>query len=40
MVQSRDITVYRLLTEDSIDVNMLEVSGGKAELFDLYARES
>lgn len=27
-------------TEDSIDRSMLEVLGEKAELFDLYARES
>lgn len=40
MGQSRDVVVYRLLTEDSIDVSMLEVLGEKAELFDLYARES
>lgn len=40
MGQSRDVVVYRLLTEDSIDVSMLEVLGQKAGLFDLYARES
>lgn len=40
MGQSRDVVVYRLLTEDSIDVSMLEVLGEKADLFDLYARES
>src|SRR5699024_5004670 len=40
MGQSRDVVVYRLLTEDSIDVTMLEVLGEKANLFDLYARES
>lgn len=40
MGQSRDVVVYRLLTEDSIDVSMLEVLGEKANLFDLYARES
>ncbi|MBS4217507.1 DEAD/DEAH box helicase [Bacillus sp. FJAT-49711] len=40
MGQSRNVIVYRLLTEDSIDVTMLEVLGEKANLFDLYARES
>jgi len=40
MGQSRDVLVYRLLTEDSIDVTMLEVLDEKANLFDLYARES
>ena len=40
MGQSRDVLVYRLLTEDSIDVTMLEVLGEKADIFDLYARES
>src|SRR5699024_8030858 len=40
MGQSRDVVVYRLLTENSIDVTMLEVLGEKANLFDLYARES
>lgn len=40
MGQSRNVLVYRLLTEDSIDVAMLEVLGEKADLFDLYARES
>lgn len=40
MGQSRNVVVYRLLTEDSIDVSMLEVLGKKAGLFDLYARES
>ena len=40
MGQSRNVVVYRLLTEDSIDVSMLELLGQKAGLFDLYARES
>lgn len=40
MGQSREVVVYRLLTEDSIDATMLEVLGEKANLFDLYARES
>lgn len=40
MGQARNVVVYRLLTEDSIDVSMLEVLGDKAELFDLYARDS
>ncbi|WP_462420227.1 DEAD/DEAH box helicase [Salinicoccus sp. Marseille-QA3877] len=40
MGQSRKVVVYRLLTEDSIDVSMLEILGEKSELFDVYARES
>lgn len=40
MGQSRDVIVYRLLTEDSIDATILEVLGEKANLFNLYARES
>ena len=40
MGQSRNVVVYRLLTEDSIDVSMMELLGQKAGLFDLYARES
>ncbi|WP_052256841.1 DEAD/DEAH box helicase [Salinicoccus sp. YB14-2] len=40
MGQSRNVVVYRLLTEDSIDVSMLEILGEKSELFDVYARES
>ncbi len=40
MGQSRDVVVYRLLTENSIDVSMLELLGQKAGIFDLYARES
>lgn len=39
MGQSRNVVVYRLLTENSIDVSMLEVLGQKAGLFDLYARD-
>lgn len=40
MGQSRNVVVYRLLTEESIDESMLELLGEKSELFDLYARES
>lgn len=40
MGQSRNVVVYRLLTEDSIDVSMLEILGEKSNLFDEYARES
>ncbi|MBY7143065.1 DEAD/DEAH box helicase family protein [Virgibacillus sp. NKC19-3] len=40
MGQSRNVIVYRLLTEESIDGTMLEILGEKANLFDLYARES
>ncbi len=40
MGQSRNVVVYRLLTEDSIDVSMLDILGEKSNLFDEYARES
>lgn len=40
MGQSRDVVVYRLLTEDSIDAAILEILGEKSNLFDLYARDS
>lgn len=40
MGQTRNVLVYRLLTEDSIDESMLEILGYKSEIFDLYARES
>lgn len=40
MGQSRNVVVYRLLTEDSIDASMLKLLGQKANLFDLYARDS
>ncbi|GIO23770.1 SNF2-related protein [Oceanobacillus sp. J11TS1] len=40
MGQSRNVVVYRLLTEDSIDVAMLEVLGEKSNLFDLFVRDS
>ncbi|MCR2820036.1 hypothetical protein [Lederbergia panacisoli] len=40
MGQSRNVFMYRLLTEDSIDVTMLDVLEEKANLFDLYTRES
>jgi SNF2 family DNA or RNA helicase len=40
MGQSRDVIVYRLLTEESIDGTMLDVLGEKSNLFDLYARDS
>ncbi|WP_152655623.1 SNF2-related protein [Oceanobacillus sp. CFH 90083] len=40
MGQSRNVVVYRLLTEDSIDVAMLEVLGEKSDLFNLFIRET
>ncbi|QQD84618.1 DEAD/DEAH box helicase [Jeotgalicoccus sp. ATCC 8456] len=40
MGQTRGVVVYRLLTEDSIDVSMLELLGEKSKLFDMYARDS
>src|SRR5699024_637292 len=40
MGQSRDVIVYRLLTDESIDATMLEVFDEKAIIFDLYARDS
>ena len=40
MGQSRNVMVYRLLTEDSIDGSMLEVLAEKSKLFNDYARES
>ena len=40
MGQAKDVTVYRLLTEDSIDTSILELLNEKATLFDRYARES
>ncbi|CEI81878.1 RNA polymerase-associated protein RapA [Oceanobacillus oncorhynchi] len=40
MGQSRNVVVYRLLTEESIDVTMLDVLGEKANLFNLFVKES
>src|SRR5699024_2259345 len=40
MGQTRNVVVYRLLTEDSIDVSMLELLGENSKLFDMYARDS
>ena len=40
MGQSRNVMVYRLLTQDSIDGSMLEVLAEKSQLFNDYARES
>ncbi|SFK73279.1 DEAD/DEAH box helicase [Salinicoccus halodurans] len=40
MGQSRNVVVYRLLTEDSIDVSMMELLDEKSQLFNLYARDS
>src|SRR5690606_16925269 len=40
MGQSRNVIVYRLLTEESIDETMLEVVGEKSNIFNLYARDS
>ena len=40
MGQAKDVTVYRLLAENSIDTSILELLNEKATLFDHYARES
>ncbi len=40
MGQSRNVVVYRLLTEESIDVSMMELLDEKSQLFNLYARDS
>src|SRR5699024_8943314 len=40
MGQSRNVVVYRLLTEDSIDLSMIELLEEKELLFTLYAREA
>lgn len=40
MGQARDVLVYRILTNDSIDESMLELLGYKSKIFDDYARES
>jgi len=40
MGQSRNVVVYRLLTEDSIDLSMIELLDEKSQLFNLYARDS
>lgn len=40
MGQSRNVMVYRLLTEESIDVSMMELLDEKSQLFNLYARDS
>lgn len=40
MGQSRNVLVYRLLTEQSIDGIMLETLGHKSYVFDLYAKDS
>ncbi|MCD5003671.1 DEAD/DEAH box helicase [Enterococcus saccharolyticus] len=38
--QTRNVFVYRLLTEDSIDERLLEMLGNKQALFDQYAKDS
>ncbi|CEA02522.1 RNA polymerase-associated protein RapA [Jeotgalicoccus saudimassiliensis] len=40
MGQSRNVVVYRLLTEDSIDVSILELLEEKSQLFNMYAKDS
>ncbi len=40
MGQTRNVIVYRLLTEESIDETMMEVLGNKTDIFNLYARDS
>src|SRR5699024_6949139 len=40
MGQSRNGVVYRLLTEDSIDLSMIELLDAKSQLVNVYARDS
>lgn len=40
MGQTRNVIVYRLLTEKSIDETMMEILGHKTDIFNLYARDS
>ncbi|MDK6689710.1 SNF2-related protein [Aerococcus urinae] len=40
MGQAKNVIVYRLLTEDSIDESMLELLGEKTDLFNDYANDS
>ncbi|WP_280769567.1 SNF2-related protein [Salipaludibacillus daqingensis] len=40
MGQAKNVTVYRLFTEDSIDGRILELLNEKSDLFNLYARDS
>lgn len=40
MGQTRNVIVYRLLSEDSIDETMIELLGYKMDIFNLYARDS
>ena len=40
MGQTRNVTVYHLLTEDSIDETMIDKLNYKQELFDKYADDS
>lgn len=40
MGQTRKVIVYRLLSENTIDSTMLELLGDKAQLFDMYAKDS
>jgi len=40
MGQARNVTVYRMFTEDSLDGRILELLNEKSYLFNLYARDS
>ena len=40
MGRARNVVVYRLLTEKSIDVRIMELLGNKSRVFDLYAKNS
>ncbi|WP_028273365.1 hypothetical protein [Atopococcus tabaci] len=40
MGQTRNVIVYRLLTEESIDETMMDILGHKTDIFNLYARDS
>lgn len=40
MGQTRNVMVYRLLTENAIDETMMEILGYKTDIFNAYARDS
>lgn len=40
MGQTRNVIVYRLLTEESIDETMMDILGHKTDIFNLDARDS
>lgn len=40
MGQTRNVIVYRLLTEEAVDETMLTILGQKTDIFNMYARDS